>query len=490
MAVYSFQTPRRVTAILFRQIFEPKLAQYAYLLGCQRTGEAIVVDPMRDVDQHFELAAVEKLRIVAAADTHIHADYVSGLREFAERGVKVYASDEGGPDWRYDWLVGSSYLHQLLRHGDTFRVGNIHFRVLHTPGHTPEHLCFEVTDVGGGGAVPMGVLTGDFVFVGDVGRPDLLESAAGMQNVMEPSARALYRSLSEFKRLPEYYQVWPAHGAGSACGKTLGAVPSSTVGYELRYNPSIQQTESEGRFVKYILAGQPEPPLYFARMKRVNKLGPAVLGKLPQPRRITSDELLTLAGRRDVALIDTSVKYEFLRGHIPASISSPWNKQFNTVAGCYVDESTLMVLLIEERNVREAVRELVNVGLDNVVGYATFEMLDEYRARGGKFDSIEVMDIMSGGDALLRPGVRVLDVRGSAEYELAHLPWALNIAHTRLAARLAEVPTGEKLYVHCGTGSRSVVAAAFLKRHGFDVVFVDGDFETWIRSQEVYSSAG
>ena len=188
--------------MFFQQIFEPKLAQYAYIIGCQKTGEALVIDPMRDVQQYYDIAEKEKLTITAAADTHIHADYISGLRELAERGVKVYASDEGDADWKYEWLIGSKYNHELMKDGFTFMIGNIEIKAIHTPGHTPEHLIFSVTDKGGGADKPMGIATGDFVFVGDVGRPDLLESAAGMKDVMKPSAKTLYKSIEKFKSMP------------------------------------------------------------------------------------------------------------------------------------------------------------------------------------------------------------------------------------------------------------------------------------------------
>jgi len=240
----------------FKQIFDKKLAQYAYLIGCQATGEAIVIDPMRDVDQYREIAEEEGLKITAAADTHIHADYVSGLRELAEQGVKVYASDEGGDDWKYEWLIDSNYNYELVTEGDSFNIGNIKFDVRHTPGHTPESVSFMVTD-GAATDEPMGILTGDFVFVGDVGRPDLLETAAGQEGAMKPAAKELYKSVKNFEDLPEYLQVWPAHGSGSACGKALGAVPESTVGYELRFSPAFKAATSENEFVDFILDGQP-----------------------------------------------------------------------------------------------------------------------------------------------------------------------------------------------------------------------------------------
>jgi hydroxyacylglutathione hydrolase len=471
--------------MIIRQIVDPKLAQYAYFLGCQQTGEAIVVDPMRDVQQYFDLAAKEGLRLVAAAETHIHADFVSGLRELAEQGLKVYASDNGGNDWRYEWLIDSPYTYQLLKHNDEFRVGNIGFRAIHTPGHTPEHLTYAVTDFGGGASVPMGLITGDFVFVGDVGRPDLLETAAGVADAMEPSARQLYRSILEFKKLPEFYQVWPGHGAGSACGKSLGAVPHTTVGYELRFNAALREAEDEERFVHYILEGQPEPPIYFERMKRWNKMGPPVLGKLTAPRRLAGREVLRLVEETSVAVLDTRPREQFLKGHISRSLLSPWNKQFNTIAGCYIDEAMPVCLLIEEEHVAEAVRDLINVGLDSIVGWAPPNMLEEYRSLGGKMEKIEWVRFENVGDELFKKGV--LDVRSASEHAELAIPGSLNIAHTRLAERLGDIPRGERLYVHCATGSRAAPASAFLKRHGIDVVCVDGEFVRWMKKQEMGS---
>ncbi|MCB0294386.1 MAG: MBL fold metallo-hydrolase, partial [Calditrichaeota bacterium] len=170
--------------MFFRMLYDDKLAQAAYVIGCQRTGEAVVIDPQRDVDRYINLAEKEELKITAVTETHIHADFLSGARELAERtGAKLYLSDEGDADWKYQWLHqkqgGGSYHHQLLKDNDSFMIGNIELKVLHTPGHTPEHISFMVTDHGGGATEPMGIATGDFVFVGDVGRPDLLETAAG-----------------------------------------------------------------------------------------------------------------------------------------------------------------------------------------------------------------------------------------------------------------------------------------------------------------------
>lgn len=472
--------------MLLRQIFDDKLAQYAYIIGCQATGEAIVIDPERDIDRYTEIAEKENLKIVAVVDTHIHADYISGTREFAELGAKVYASDEGDADWKFEWLPGSKYDYELLKDGNTFRVGNIEFKVVHTPGHTPEHISFLVTDLGGGADVPMGIITGDFVFVGDLGRPDLLESAAGMVGVMEPSARTLYKSVQQFLGLEDYLQIWPAHGAGSACGKALGAVPESTVGYERRFNASIEAAKrGEDAFVSFILEGQPEPPMYFARMKRDNRIGPRVLGSLPQPPEVTATELGALANRIDVVVIDLRLdRSGFMAGHLPGSLFAPLNRAFNTVVGSFVEEDTPMYLIVEAHRVEEAVRDLIRIGLDNVAGYATPETLVHYQEQGGELATIEEISFDKVG-GMQKDGAIPFDVRGEVEFTEAHIPGARNIAYTRLWVRRDEVPSDHKLLVYCQTGARSAVSSALLSRLGYNVTYVNDEFEQHgIASQE------
>ena len=276
--------------MLLKYFYDQALAHASYMVGCQQAKAAIVVDPGRDVDQYIEMAKREGLDLVAVAETHIHADYVSGARELADRvGAKLYVSDEGPAEWKYLYL--EDYKHELLTDGDRFQIGKIQFEVLHTPGHTPESISFLLTDQGGGADKPMGIFTGDFVFVGSIGRPDLLEEAAGIAGTAEPGARDLFRSAERFKQLPGYLQVWPAHGAGSACGKGLGAIPSSTVGYERLFNPALQY-DDEDAFVRYILADQPDAPKYFAVMKRVNKEGPRLIRELPVPGLLQPDTVL------------------------------------------------------------------------------------------------------------------------------------------------------------------------------------------------------
>ena len=458
--------------MLFSQIRDESLAQYAYLVGCQKTGEALVIDPQRDVDRYADLAASEGLRITHVAETHVHADFLSGARDLAEHaGARLYLPSEAegwGAFWARDRDDST-----FLRDGDTFRVGNIGVRALHTPGHTPEHVSLLVTDHGGGADAPMGIASGDFVFVGDLGRPDLLEQAAGQAGAQDPAARALFASVQRFLDLDDAVQVWPGHGAGSACGKALGAVPHSTVGYERRFNGAIDAARrGEDAFVDAILDGQPEPPLYFARMKAQNRDGVPPLAALPTPRAFAPADLGRLPD--GAVVVDTRPdRSAFMAAHVPGSLTAPLGASFSTVVGSYVtDPQTPLVLVVPEGGVEAAVRALVRIGLDRVVGTATYATLAEH-LRDGRAASIPEVGFEAVRD---REGGAVLDVRRAAEWAAGHVPGAVNVAHTRLADRLDDVPDGSPLYVHCQGGARAAVASAFLAREGFDVRYVNDAF--------------
>ncbi|MCA9298702.1 MAG: MBL fold metallo-hydrolase, partial [Phycisphaerales bacterium] len=449
--------------MFMRMIYDEKLAQAAYLIGCQRTGEAIVIDPERDVDRYIDLARENGLRLTAVAETHIHADFVSGARELAERtGARVHVSDEGGDEWSSTWLdessKGTPYDHRRLRHGDTFSVGNIDFKALHTPGHTPEHLSFLVTDRGGGADAPIGMATGDFIFVGDLGRPDLLESAAGQAGQMEPSARRLFRTLATLGDIPDFVQVWPAHGAGSACGKALGAVPSSTLGYERRFNAAIRAATDESSFVEFILAGQPEPPLYFANMKHVNRVGPRVLGDLPRPAALSVEDLRRLDPKR-VVLIDTRPWEAFRTCHVPGSLSIPLTRSFNTDAGSFIGPDDEIHLILAPEDLDEAIRDLVRIGLDHIEGWFDASRLEAYDDATHSLTDVPEVEVADAARMIDDGDVKVLDVRRATEFAEGHLPGATNIAHTRLASRLDEVPGHARLLVNCRSGYRSARAS-------------------------------
>jgi hydroxyacylglutathione hydrolase len=467
--------------MFLRQITDSSLAQNAYLIGCQRTGEAIIVDPERDVDRYLKIAADNDLKITAVADTHIHADYLSGARELMEHyGCVGYFSAEGGPDWQFEWAKGNPKA-RLLHDGDVFKVGNIELKAVLSAGHTPEHMSFLVTDIGGGSKEPIGLLSGDFIFVGDVGRPDLLESAAGQVGIMEPSARALYKSLRSTATLSEHLQILPAHGAGSACGKALGAVPISVLGYERLNNAALREAleGSEDDFVKDILAGQPEPPRYFARMKRDNKIGPALLpgGKLPQPRRLPSNEIAALVHAGTQTLLDLRTdRVAFMKKHLTASLFSPMpGGKLSIVAGSYVDENAAITLLVNDvSEVEEAVRQLIRIGLDNVESWIPVSEALDVSGINSSQESITTAGLAEALAA--HPDALVLDVRGAGEFAESHVHGAKNIAYTRLAARVSEIPNEKTIYVHCGSGQRASFAVPYLASQQRDVIYVNGAF--------------
>jgi hydroxyacylglutathione hydrolase len=468
--------------MFLRQISDPSLAQNAYLIGCQRSGEAIIIDPERDVDRYLALAAKNGLRLTAVAETHIHADYLSGARELVERhGVTAYLSAEGGPDWQFEWAKGHPNA-RFLHDGDTFKIGNVEFKALLTPGHTPEHLSFLVTDHGGGANEPLALLSGDFIFVGDVGRPDLLESAAGQIGAREPAARTLYASLRRTHELPGHLQILPAHGAGSACGKALGAVPVSVLDYERRFNGALREAllGSESDFVKDILSGQPEPPLYFARMKRDNRRGPALLpdGHVPVPTRIDLTGLHSWIGSPKRAILDLRKdRAAFMARHLPGSLFAPMpGGKLPVAAGSYVEEDAEILLLAHDAaEAEEATRQLLRIGLDHVRGWLPVDEAlsnDSLVAALPRITTAELQDALAAS-----PEAKVLDVRGADEFAASHVAGAQHVAYTRLAEHLAEIPVDRPLYVHCGSGLRAALAVSFLAAQGRQVIHVDGDFD-------------
>jgi hydroxyacylglutathione hydrolase len=463
--------------MLFIRLYDDQLAQASYLIGCPASGTAVVVDPNRIVDRYIAAAEAEGLRIAAVTETHIHADFVSGSRELAARtGATMYLSACGPPEWQYRFGAEPGVV--LLRDRDAFRVGNVELLAVHTPGHTPEHLSFLVTDTAGA-REPMGIVTGDFVFVGDVGRPDLLEKAAHLQGTAVIGAKALFRSLTWFKTLPDHLQLWPGHGAGSACGKGMSAVPQSTVGYERRFNWALA-IENETEFIRQVLSGQPEPPRYFAEMKRINRDGPPVLGSLPLPERLGEHRLPGLLASGAV-VVDTRPAAEFASGHIPGTLSIPFNRSFPTWAGSLLPYDQGLHLLVDATPagvLDGVVRSLSTIGIDRVEGYFGPEALELWRAEGkplGRTEQLTVADL-----AARRDGLVVLDVRGRSEWEAGHVPGATLIPLAELPDRLGEVPVDRPVAVHCQGGGRSAIATSLLRARGRKAVSnVTGGFGAW-----------
>jgi hydroxyacylglutathione hydrolase len=469
--------------VLLKRFYDDKLAQASYLLGCEVSREALVVDPNRDAEQYVRAAKAAEMRITHVAETHIHADFVSGSRELVRRtGAALYLSAEGGEDWRY--LYAEEDDARLLKNGDTFDVGTVQVETRHTPGHTPEHLSFIVTDTRGADR-PMGIFTGDFVFVGDVGRPDLLERAARVAGTMEAAARTLFGALQEFKRLPDYLQVWPGHGAGSACGKSLSAMPQSTVGYELRFNWALAVAK-EDEFVGLVLAGQPDPPKYFAEMKRVNRDGPQVLGGFTKPKRVEPARLAEVVASGAV-VVDTRRAADHASGHAPRTINIPFNSSFTTRAGWLLPYGRDVYLLVGDGDeaaadvAAAASRDLSLIGFDRVAGY--FD--DDALAAAGQLEKVPQMNTAELAERLSDerpPAVTVLDVREREEWEAGHIAGAVNVPLGQLTDRVAELERDRPLVLHCQSGGRSSVAASVLRAHGFNnVINLSDGFAGWLR---------
>lgn len=439
----------------FQHIYDNSLAQGSYFIGCQQAGIAAVIDPKRDVDTYLEIARQQKMRITHILETHIHADYLSGARELAAlTGADMYLSDEGGPDWQYE------FPHIGVKDGSLIQLGNLEFKVLHTPGHTPESISFLLTDKAASEA-PVMLFTGDFVFVGDIGRPDLLEKAAGIKGTQEPGARQQFISLKKFSALPPFVQVWPAHGAGSACGKALGAVPSSTTGYELVSNWAFRFEKDEDGFVKYLLADQPEPPRYFAMMKKLNKVNRPLLTEVPTLKELNKDELKA-AINKGYKIIDTRDKAAFAAGYIPGSINIQGNTSFNTWAGWFLDYETPFILLANPAQLNDLTRKLMRIGLDNIYGY-----IPSVNVWQGVTDKANVISLDEFKKLYEKDDIQLVDLRGATEYNAGHIKGAEHIFVGNLPDNTDKICKDKPVVIHCQAGDRATIGYSLLAAKGF-----------------------
>ncbi len=445
--------------MLLRYFYDDRLAQASYMVGCARTGEALVVDPMRHIQPYLDMAKKEGLHITHITETHIHADFVSGARELAAAtGAQIHLSDMGPAEWKYAYADDPHVI--LVRDGDSFKVGNIKIDVLHTPGHTPEHLSFMVTDTAGADK-PMGVFTGDFIFVGDVGRPDLLEEAAGQTGTKVPGAKQQFASVQRFKALPDYLQIWPGHGAGSACGKALGAVPSTTLGYEKLFNPAFQFSD-EAAFVEWLLSGQPEAPRYFAQMKHVNKVGPVLLRDLPTPTfgdRAALEALLA----EGAFVADLRPASDYVAAHLVGTISLPaTSNSYLTYLGWLVDyQRPAYFILADVRQLADVLIALRSIGVDHVPTVFAADVIQPQDA------ALPTMSAAELAERLPQNGIIVVDVRNESEYCEKHIAGAQHVMLGRIPQRLSDLPRDHTIVTQCASGYRSQIAASLLRAHGY-----------------------
>ena len=459
-----------LVGMIIERLFDPDLAHAAWLIGCQKTKQEIVIDPARDIDRYIDAASSRKLTITAVTETHIHADFLSGLESLAcVTGATCYLSKEGGTDWQYGWIPQSEADCKLVGDGDEIWVGEVKLRVIHTPGHTPEHICFLVFDAGE--EEPIGIISGDFVFVGDLGRPDLLETAAGIEGTMEASAKRLHESSIAFSALDDFMQVWPAHGAGSACGKALGAVPQSTVGYEKRTNPPLQLLDDEQAFVSYMLSEQPEPPRYFAKMKQMNRDGVPRMDTLPALKEIVCPNELQSASA-SATVIDTRPWNEVRDGHLEGAIWSQANGDFHRFAGSFVDPDEPIILIAPNDTLDRAFRNAVRIGLDHIVGYATPGTLL-------KVSELQTMNELDAQTLATIDNPKIIDARKRAEHDDGCVDGAIHFAHTQIMNHLEEIDKDDSWIIHCQGGSRSAATCMALKKQGYQVANLAGGYRSW-----------
>ena len=455
--------------------FVPGLAIHSYIVGDERTKQCAVIDPTRDVDDYVSIAKAEGLHIAHILETHVHADFVSGARELKDRLLgkpQVHASSLGGKAWL------PPYADHAVTDGHEFRMGSLRLRAVHTPGHTPEHIIWALFDETRSASEPWLAFTGDFLFVGDVGRPDLYGEEAKLQ-----LAKQLYNSVfSVLPKFSDFTEIFPGHGAGSLCGKAIGSRTSSTIGYERKFNASLQgRTEQD--WIESLMRGMPIYPRYFRRMKKVNAEGPKIVGReRPGQRRFGAEEVHARVCERCL-IVDVRSKESFAAAHIPGAINIPFGQNLPTWAGWVLPYDHPTLLIADDPSlVDETVTHLLRVGFDDVQGYLEGGV-PAWEERGYAISQLESLTVHMLAERLKRPERDrpfVLDVRTEREWDAGHIADAHHIHGGLLQERMDEVPRDRDIAVICGSGYRGSIAASFLKRAGYvNVSNVLGGMTAW-----------
>ena len=446
----------------FEQFYLGCLAHASYLLGSE--GEAAVVDPQRDVDLYVEAAEKQGLKIKYIFETHLHADFVSGHRELAARtGAEIVLSR----------VAGATFPHLAVDDGAALRVGNLKIEVLATPGHTPESISLLVTDEEKG-SVPWAVLTGDTLFIGDVGRPDLSPTHTPMQ-----LAGMLYDSLRDkLMTLPNSVTVYPAHGAGSLCGRNMRAERFSTIGTERLTNYALQ-IQDRDEFVRQMTSNLPARPDYFLEDAAINRTGASSLSELPALKAISPEELKDMLAKGAMAL-DVRPGAEFIAGHVPGSVCIPLSGQFASWAGAVLGlVSNPVLIAANDDQISEARLRLARVGIENEAGYLAGGV-EAWRNAGLPVATVSQMTVQELAARRENGGLDVLDVRREGEFQSGHIEGADWHPLDRMKAVLPEIRRDKQVAVHCAGGYRSVIAISLLRRAGYqNVVDVAGGFDAW-----------
>ena len=449
----------------FKQFYLACLAHASYLIGSD--GEAAVVDPQRDVDEYIEEAQAQGLTIKYVIETHLHADFVSGHRELAARtGAKIVFGEK----------AGAAFPHQAVRDGEEITIGNVVLKLIATPGHTPEGICVLVTDPQVSDQ-PQKVFTGDTLFIGDVGRPDL---AGGKGYTPQMMAAMLYDSLHEkLLRLPDDVEVYPAHGAGSMCGRNMSNDTSSTIGEQRKFNYALRQM-SKGEFVEMMTADLPEAPAYFPRDAEINRSGARDLSELSPPLALSPEEVATLD---DHVLLDVRSAADFGAGHLPGSINIGLGGQFAIWAGSLIPLAAAIVIVADtEAQVAESAIRLARVGIENVKGYLSGG-IEGWRQAGLELKTIRQVTVDELNDQIANTELQIIDVRREAEYESGHVPRALHAPLLKLELNIDKLPVDplRLTAVICAGGYRSSAATSILEQHGFtNLLNVTGGTGSWI----------
>ena len=453
--------------MILERFFTPGLAQVAYAIADQDAGVAAVIDPRRDVEAYTSWAASHGLRIAAVLETHIHADFVSGAGELATAtGATVYAS----------WFGDQTFPHQPLADGEEVAVGRFRLRALWTPGHTPEHLAYLLIDPARG-PDPVMLFSGDALFVGEVGRPDLLG-----EEQTRTLAEHLYRTVTgRLSRLDDALVVYPGHTAGSACGKQIGDAPSTTIGQEKRFSYAFQARSPEA-FVRMVLDGMPKPPTYYPILKRVNRDGATPLATLPAGQPLTADEIATRQAG-GALVVDTRSPQAFGAGHVPGAVFAGLGPNFPAWMGWLASYDRDLILILEaDDRFPEALTDLHRIGLDRVTGFLAGGM-DTWRAAGQEIvqlPQIPVPDLAAHLDGQ-RNGLTILDVRSADEWSRGHIPGAIHCFGGEIAQG-AEPPLKDAggVAIICGSGYRSSVAASLLAGRGWsNIANVPSGMNAW-----------
>ncbi len=454
--------------MLIERVEDEGLAQYSYIVGTRDAAEVAVVDPRRDVDVYLDWAGQHGVRIAYVLETHIHADYASGARALAERtgATLLVSAHDRGETFE---VTGA---HQDMANGARVAVGDVELEAVHTPGHTPEHLSFLVFERGR--PEPAALLSGDFLFVGSVGRPDLLgdEESAGL-------AGRLYDSVQRLSAYPDSLPVYPAHGAGSMCGSGMGQAPSTTLGQERKSNPYLDPALSREAFVHRVLTSAPPFPPYYRRMKRVNAAGAPLLEQLPGQRALDVQEFHRRVQAGHV-VIDLRDQAGFGSGHVPEAFGIGAGRMLSMWAAWVVPYDTPLLLVGDETQMADAARALIRVGLDDVQGYLRGGMAAWTAAELPVQDTPQVTPEALQQQLQTSGPPQVVDVRTDAEWRDGHLPAAVHIMGGFLADRTGELSRERPVVVMCGSGYRSTIAASVLERAGFThVTNLTGGMTAW-----------